>query len=133
MALGACAGFMAGYATDNLLLAWLAAFAAGLGGALIYAVLTVTFMANQNVAGLTLTIFGVGLSNFFGIYMLGKSESGSLKLPEAVTAQMRSVNIRCSATCRWWGRCCSSTIPLSTWASRWRWSAPGTCSAPRPA
>ena len=93
MALGACAGFMAGYATDNLLLAWLAAFAAGLGGALIYAVLTVTFMANQNVAGLTLTIFGVGLSNFFGIYMLGKSESGSLKLPEAVTAQMRSVNI----------------------------------------
>ena len=93
MALGACAGFMAGYATDNLLLAWLAAFAAGLGGALIYAVLTVTFMANQNVAGLTLTIFGVGLSNFFGIYMLGKSESGSLKLPEAVTAQMRSVDI----------------------------------------
>ena len=93
MALGACAGFMAGYATDNLVLAWLAAFAAGMGGALIYALLTVTFMANQNVAGLTLTIFGVGLSNFFGVFMLGQSESGSLKLPQAVTAQMRSVDI----------------------------------------
>ena len=93
MAIGACAGFMAGYLTDNFALALLAAFAAGALSALIYAVLTVTFLANQNVAGLTMTIFGVGLSNFIGVYMLDKSGASTLKLPENVTAQMRSVTI----------------------------------------
>ncbi len=33
---------------------------------LIYSLLTVTFRANQNVAGLALTTFGVGFGNFFG-------------------------------------------------------------------
>ena len=33
---------------------------------LIYALLTVTFRANQNVTGLALTTFGVGFGNFFG-------------------------------------------------------------------
>lgn len=65
MSLGACAGFMAGYLSDNFLVAILASAAAGMFGALIYGVLTVTFMANQNVTGLTMTIFGVGLSNFY--------------------------------------------------------------------
>ena len=64
MSIGACAGFMVGYQTDNFVAALLAAAVAGMLSALIYGVLTVTFMANQNVTGLTLTIFGVGLSNF---------------------------------------------------------------------
>ena len=38
---------------------------AALGG-LIYALLTVTFQANQNVTGLALTTFGVGLMKFIG-------------------------------------------------------------------
>ncbi|HQB64176.1 MAG TPA: ABC transporter permease, partial [Sedimentibacter sp.] len=49
MAMGAVAGFMAGYFYDSILIALLAAFLAGVLGALIYAVLTITFMANQNV------------------------------------------------------------------------------------
>lgn len=93
MSIGACAGFMAGMMTDSFLIAALAAFLAGMAGALIYAVLTVTFMADQNVSGLTLTIFGIGLANFIGIYMLGQTENGTLKLPEGITATMRSVNI----------------------------------------
>ena len=32
----------------------------------IYSVLTITLRANQNVTGLTLTIFGAGAANFFG-------------------------------------------------------------------
>ena len=88
MAIGACAGFMGGYLSDNFLVALLCAFVAGMLAALIYAVLTVTFMANQNVAGLTMTIFGVGISN-----LIGTSEGGTLKLPENVTAQMRSIHI----------------------------------------
>ncbi len=93
MAMGACGGFMAGYLSDNIFIALLAAFAAGLIGALIYAVLTITFMADQNVTGLTLTIFGVGISNFIGEYMLTNIKSSSLKLPEGITAQISNINI----------------------------------------
>ena len=93
MSIGACAGFMAGMMTDSFLIAVLAAFLAGMAGAFIYAVLTVTFMADQNVSGLTLTIFGIGLANFIGIYMLGQTENGTLKLPEGITEAMRSVDI----------------------------------------
>ena len=64
MSIGACAGFMAGYQTDSFVIAILASALAGALSALIYALLTVTFMANQNVTGLTLTIFGIGLANF---------------------------------------------------------------------
>ena len=39
--------------------------ASALGG-LIYAFLTITLRANQNVTGLTLTILGSGIANFFG-------------------------------------------------------------------
>lgn len=35
-------------------------------GGLIYSFLTITLRANQNVTGLTLTIFGSGFANFFG-------------------------------------------------------------------
>jgi len=93
MAMGACAGFMAGFMSDSLIIALVSAFAAGMLGALIYAVLTVTFMADQNVTGLTLTIFGIGISNFVGEYMLVNSTSSSLKLPEQITAQISNMNI----------------------------------------
>lgn len=93
MAMGACAGFMTGYLTNNFILALIAAFVVGMAGALIYGILTITFMANQNVTGLTLTIFGVGISNFFGEYMLVNSKNNSLKLPEQITQQMSNINI----------------------------------------
>ena len=93
MAMGACAGFMAGFLTDSLAVALIAAFVAGLLGSLVYAVLTVTFMANQNVTGLTLSIFGVGISNFVGEYMLTSSNTTSLKLPGQIAAQLSSINI----------------------------------------
>ena len=93
MSIGACAGFMIGMQTDSFVLALFAAFIAGMLAALIYAVLTVTFLADQNVSSLTLTIFGIGLANFIGIYMLGSTENGTLKLPEGITAQMREIHI----------------------------------------
>ncbi len=93
MALGACAGFMGGYLSNNLFVALICAFLAGVLGALVYAILTVTFLANQNVTGLTLTIFGIGFSNFMGYYMLGKSPDGTLKLPAGITAQMADMRI----------------------------------------
>jgi len=93
MMMGACAGFMAGYMSDSLLIALLAAFIAGLLGSLIYAVLTVTFMADQNVTGLTLTIFGTGISNFVGEYIIVNSNTTSLKLPSHITTQLSNLNI----------------------------------------
>ncbi len=66
MYLGAISGFLAGYHTDSAVLTVLAGFLAGAGGALIYAFLTVSLKANQNVTGLTLTVFGTGVANFLG-------------------------------------------------------------------
>jgi len=60
---------------------------------LIYAVLTITFMADQNVTGLTLSIFGVGFSNFVGEFMLTNFNTNSLKLPEHITAQISNISI----------------------------------------
>ena len=81
MYMGAFGGFYVGLKTGNLLLALLAAFAFGMGGALIYAFLTVTLKANQNVTGLTLTIFGTGFANFFGEMMIRNTPGGQPKLP----------------------------------------------------
>ena len=48
-------------------------------GGLIYAVLTITFRANQNVTGLALTTFGMGVANFFGVFILdGRTATQSL-------------------------------------------------------
>ena len=49
-----------------LLLSFLSAFVASALGGLLYGFLTITLRANQNVTGLTLTIFGGGVANFFG-------------------------------------------------------------------
>ena len=93
MSIGAVGGFVVGYWTDNLVFALIAAFVTGMLGALIYAVLTVTFMADQNVTGLTLTIFGIGFSNFVGDFVSEKSGSTSLKLPEGILDSLGKVEI----------------------------------------
>ena len=49
-----------------LILSFVAAFLAAALGGLLYSFLTITLRANQNVTGLTLTIFGGGVANFFG-------------------------------------------------------------------
>ena len=66
MAMGAIGGYVIGCRSNSLLLAILAAFLCAMLGALIYAFLTVTMQANQNVTGLALTIFGVGVYKFIG-------------------------------------------------------------------
>ena len=54
-------------------LAVLFAFLAGAFGALIYAFLTISLRANQNVTGLALSIFGTGAGQFIGEYMRVKA------------------------------------------------------------
>ena len=78
MYMGAFLSFYTAFHTDNLILSLLAAFGIGVLAALIYAFLTVTMMANQNVCGLTLTIFGTGFARFFGEGMVDKGASPKL-------------------------------------------------------
>ena len=48
---------------------------------LLFCFLTVTLRANQNVTGLTLTTFGIGIGNFFGASLLSFfGDSGSISL-----------------------------------------------------
>ena len=70
MFMGAVGGFYIGYKTDSVILALIGALIMGMLGASIFAFLTVTLQANQNVTGLTLTIFGSGLSVFLGQIMI---------------------------------------------------------------
>lgn len=66
MAVGGIFGYLAGCMTNSLLVGLVVAFvAAGLCG-LLFAVLTVSLQANQNVTGLTITTFGLGLYFFVG-------------------------------------------------------------------
>ena len=76
MYLGGIAGLAGAFACQNsaanptgsaaFLIALACALGASVLGGLIYCFLTVTLRANQNVTGLTLTIFGTGLANLYG-------------------------------------------------------------------
>lgn len=79
MLLGAVVGFQVGFVTSNPGLALLGAMVAGAVGGLIYAFLTVTLRANQVVTGLSLTIFGTGVSGFMGQKLAGKALPAGMK------------------------------------------------------
>lgn len=74
------------------LTALICSFVAGSFGALIYAFLTITLRANQNVTGLTLTIFGTGFGNFFGEYV-GIKAGGYVAVGERVKAAFAGIKI----------------------------------------
>lgn len=84
MYMGAIAGFLTAHLFDSALIAVLSAFLAGVLGALIYTVLTVTLKANQNVTGLTLTVFGTGIANFIGETLKGSLPDGTVFVSEKV-------------------------------------------------
>ncbi len=66
MAMGAIGGVYFGCLSNSFIVAILASFICSALGGLLFAFLTVTLQANQNVTGLTLTIFGTGVYNFVG-------------------------------------------------------------------
>ncbi len=91
MYMGGISGIIGGYlyehSTDTpsaVLCILIPLFSSLLGSvllALIYSFLTITLRVNQNVTGLALTTFGVGVGNFFGGSLLSFfGESGSISL-----------------------------------------------------
>ena len=76
MLLGALAGFWISLATG---LPWLGVAGAALAGAALAAVhglVCLTFLGNQVVSGLALTIAGTGLANYLGTPLVGKTAPG---------------------------------------------------------
>jgi simple sugar transport system permease protein len=67
MVMGAVCGFAVAAQSGSLWLGVLAALLAGTAMAALFAVLTLTFLANQVAAGLALTIFGLGTSAYIGL------------------------------------------------------------------
>ena len=71
MLVGAIVGFATTVHTGSSALGLLAALLAGMAMSLIFAILTLTFLANQVATGLALTIFGTGLSALVGSSYVG--------------------------------------------------------------
>lgn len=67
MLVGAVTSFMVAASTKNPWLGVAAGVAAGAALSIVFAVLTLTLMANQVATGLALSLFGVGLSAFVGL------------------------------------------------------------------
>ncbi len=68
-----------------VILALAATLVAGFLAGLLYSFLTITLRTNQNVTGLTLTIFGSGIANFFG-GMLNQLAGGVGQIRVAITS-----------------------------------------------
>jgi len=103
MFMGAAAGIAASYfyetaagdATSGMvsaLLAVLIGFLAGALGGFIYSVLTVTLRANQNVTGLSLTIFGIGAGNLVG-ELIGIRAGGFTTVSDSTKLVFSGLNI----------------------------------------
>ena len=113
MYLGGIAGLAVAFAYENaaanpipilaLLLSFLAAFAAAAVGGLIYSFLTITLRANQNVTGLTLTIFGSGVANFFG-GALNTMAGGVGQISVATTSGAFRTCVPGAANMNWFGQ-----------------------------
>ncbi len=73
MLMGAFFGYFVAYHTGSLFLAIVGATVVGGLMGLIHAVMTISLHANQVVSGLALTMFGTGVSAFFGSGLVGKT------------------------------------------------------------
>ena len=96
---GRLCGFASAWAYENtaanpngfvsILIAMSCAILASMAGGLIYAFLTISLRANQNVTGLALTTFGMGVANFFGVFILnGASYSAAPIANKAFSAKL---------------------------------------------
>ncbi|GCF09641.1 ABC transporter permease [Dictyobacter arantiisoli] len=95
MLIGAYAGVMVAVATHNILLGVLGAMIAGGLLALVHAIVSINFMANQTVSGIAINIAALGLTNFLlpiqtngqGITAL----DSSLRLPQAALGPLAHI------------------------------------------
>lgn len=97
MYLGGFAGFASAFFYENnaanpnafvcVVLSLTSCIVASMLGGLIFSFLTITLRANQNVTGLALTTFGMGVANFFGVYILNGKSYTAAPLANSVYAK----------------------------------------------
>ncbi|MBQ4599959.1 MAG: ABC transporter permease [Clostridia bacterium] len=106
---GAAGAFLYEHSVDvmNPALAILIPLSCALVGSLlmglIYSFLTVTLRANQNVTGLALTTFGIGIGNFFGGTLAKLSGTGETSLSLPQTKILFKTSLPFAADLGWFG------------------------------
>lgn len=88
MLIGALSGFATALFTGNLFLAVLASFFAGVAAGSIHGVITIYLRGNQIVSGLSLTMFGVGVTALFGRSLVGRTIDGFSKVDIPVLSKI---------------------------------------------
>ncbi len=71
---------------------------------LIYSFLTITLRANQNVTGLALTTFGIGVGNFFGGSLIKLTDSELPSISLSRTSDIYSASLPFANSLGWFGR-----------------------------
>jgi len=71
MVVGAVCGFGAAYGTGSVLIGIVAGIAGGMIMALLFAIMTQSFLSNQVATGLALTLLGLGVSGLIGESFVG--------------------------------------------------------------
>ena len=71
---------------------------------LLYCFLTVTLRANQNVTGLALTTFGVGIGNFFGGSLIKLVDTDIPSIVLTKTSLVFSKKLPFAESCGWFGK-----------------------------
>ena len=80
MAVSAAVGFVVTYQTGSHLIGFIVAGAAGIGISMVFALVSITFLANQVATGLAVGILGLGLSALIG----KKHESLTVTAPDPI-------------------------------------------------
>lgn len=93
MAIGAIFGYLSAASTDNIWVGILVSFLAAAAAALVYAILTITLQANQNVSGLALTTFGLGLYKFVGLTLSSSDKFPKIQASPALNAAAGNTGI----------------------------------------
>ena len=70
---------------------------------LVYSFLTVTLKANQNVTGLAITTFGIGMGNFFGGSLIKLTESDMPSIALTKTSGFFSAKLPFASKLGWFG------------------------------
>lgn len=71
---------------------------------LIYCFLTVTLRSNQNVTGLALTTFGIGIGNFFGGSLIKLTNSDVPSISLTATSNLFKASLPFAESCGWFGK-----------------------------
>ena len=88
MLVGAVVGFSVTLSSGSAGMGLLAAMAAGMAMALLFAFLVLTLQTNQVATGLALTLFGIGLSAFIGRGLVGQTVEPLQKLSLPVLSDL---------------------------------------------